>query len=271
MLFIKNCTRLEGNQIKVRLSKGENNCGVSLEIDDNNKIDLLTVANGGDEKDGFVDNDYKTIERSFNNISTMTNVQCEDAGELSTVMLDKKPTEISFFIKGQKVVIKNAETLPVGLGVLKENDEQRYPRDMVIFVLPKVGETPEEGYRIDIDTRNIGARAICKDLQDYRIIVEFIKYPIWANLKFPVYGLIYNGTTKKAESAFKLGYQKMKTVTKNSIIECDVKEASDYLAETKKIKEDKNKQRPKRNDGNRPYNNDRKPVKKFNGDKKPRR
>ena len=76
MLFIKNCTRLEGNQIKVRLSKGENNCSVSLEIDDNNKIDLLTVANGGDENDGFVDNVYKTIERSFSNISTTLTLVC---------------------------------------------------------------------------------------------------------------------------------------------------------------------------------------------------
>lgn len=266
MLFIKNYTSLEGEKFKVQLTKEENTCKVSLVIDENNSVDLITVA--GDEtteKYDIVGNVHSTIERSLKYISNITNVLSTEDNKMVTQLLDEDATEISFFVKNKKTVIKDTKALPAGIGLLDGSEDKRFPRDMVAFILPKKDENGNDvDFRLSIDSRNIGDSSIVEDLQDYRIIVAFIKYPIWANLKFPVYGLLTDDASNEEKFAFKLGTRKGKSFVRNAIIDCDIKEASDYLAESAKARAEREKQ-GSRNRGN---GNDRNRYNNNNGNRK---
>jgi hypothetical protein len=285
MIFIKNCTKnLSGEDFKLTLEENPNNATLFLSIDgDEDTSDVFKIATTS------IPEVVSSIKHSMDYIGKATNFELKDTmpdlvipGEnvnyYHTHILSNKPTEISFFVKNTKTILKveDDSTTEIGLYEESENEKNRYPRDMIALVLPNRisvdDENEEVSYEISVDSRNLGAPIKRLKSEDYTVILVFIRYPIWANFKFPAYicinykyinKILPEGERPKVNpySAFKLGSINNKNLQKNQIIDVDYTEAHDYLENTfKELRERKaNNNNNNRNnynrDGRRPHNN----------------
>lgn len=239
MVFIKNYSDL--NDIKIVMEDEKESVTVSLECGEERvplvKSDIMQVK--------------ETIKKSIKYISDITGKsesKFEGAKKVtSTNILDNKPSEITFFAKGAKTVITGLDELPNKITYFDSTSNKKYPRDMVVMVVPNNVEVPNSSekkkarHSLVADRRNLGAKTLYVPLKDYTVIVAYIKWPIWSNLKYPAYFYIESSFGKDMAvitNAFKLGVSTNKNISKNKIFDVDPAEAVSYLDETfKKLKE----------------------------------
>lgn len=240
MLFIKNLTNLDGSEIEVGLTGNGKEVSVSLTIAKESPITLAKST---------VEGVASALKKSVEYIGGIVDVLKTDGTTTTTCLMSKKATELNFLVKDTKTVLKETKEFPVTIGTYDEKDEVdnvHYPRDMILFIVPRIVRKPDcDGYAVDyslvVDRRNLGAATVTKDIGDYRVIGMFVKWPIWMRLKFPAYAYI-KGEKDEVLGAIKLGYKTEKKVTRNQVQDVDVKEAVDYLAESFRIlKENRDK------------------------------
>jgi hypothetical protein len=245
MIFISNQTEEASSTFGLCLTQNNNALGLTLVLPDNEEVDLLcsTIPDLG-----------TSMERSIERIGKATDTLAKGAnGELSCVLSEEHPTEVAFYVKGQRIGLEAPEgketgSLPVGIDVIPDDNEdeqkKRFPRDAVLFICPK----GDEKAFLKIDRRNLVGKPIIYFADNYQLILVMVKYPIWSNLKYPVYMYILQGDA--AYGATKLGYRTENKTTKNQLEVCDLDEAVDYLAESERIVAERAAQRDKENDGN---------------------
>lgn len=260
MLFIKNLTSLESSKIRVALHQNKEDTQVSLTVDKCPELIVLqTKVNGICE----------SILRSINHIGNTTNQLVTEDNVTGTCLMDKKITEINFGMKGTRTVLKSTKELPATIDVYETDGEakEHFPRDLVIFILPKKVDGVEKSHRLIIDRRNLSSPIITKDLGEYRIIAMSVKWAIWGKLKFPAYAYIKDNNNNVV-GAFKLGFRVDNKISKNVLLEVDNNEAVDYLTESFRLLKEKRGEFDKKpfskkfNNGNngqgkRPFNADR--------------
>lgn len=263
MLFIKNLTNLEGSEIEVSLTRNGDEVSVSLAIAKESPITLAKST---------VEGVASTLKKSVEYIGGIVDVLKTDGATTTTCLLSKKATELNFLVKNTKTVLKETKDFPVAISAYDEKDQAddvHYPRDMILFIVPNVVDGVKKDYSLVVDRRNLGAATIVQDIGDYRIIGMFMKWPIWARLKFPAYAYI-QGDKEEVLGAIKLGSKTEKKLTKNAIQDVDAKEAVDYLTESFRIlKENRDKKEAttrQENNGRdrRPANNGQQKQGNFN-------
>lgn len=256
MIFIKNYVEnLKGADVRISALKEGNKTTVSLSTE-TDKVDLAVSE---------VEGVYESIRNSVKYIRDITKDDAlVDENFISTPILDKKATEIAFFLKGTKMVLSDTIDLPNTIGIYEENPDNKkhYPRDMIVFLVPNTVDGKKSEVSIVMDKRNLGGDVIIYDMKDFSILCMYFKWPIWANLKFPAY--VYLTLTVDGETtpwkAFKLGSStcnlknSKKTMIKNQIIDVEVNEAKDYLDESFRIMEEKAAERKQNEKPRKKYN-----------------
>lgn len=249
MIFIKNCTTdLTGKDVTLTLEEKEKLSTLSLTIKGEDPIQLVkSTVNGVAE----------AIRKSIKYIASITN---SDETNTSCI-LDNKESEIAFFVKGKRTVLKETSTLPNTIGEYDEvmDGDKHYPRDMIVMIVPNHnGNGGKLTHKLVVDRRNLGASTQTIEGKEYSIIIMYVKYPIWSNLRFEAYAYI---KTEKEDgdsvvtTAFKLGTSPNKNLAKNQIVDVDPKIAVDYLEESFRILREKKNAAPRQ---------DRKPYKPNN-------
>ena len=234
MIFIKNCTTdLKGKDISVGLEEDEKLATLNLYIRGEHPIPLVKST---------VDGVAEAIRKSIKYIASITNtVETPN----SSCILDNKESEIAFFVKGKKTVLKETSTFPNIIGEYDDviDKDKHYPRDMILMIVPQHDENHNKLiHRLVVDRRNLGGPIQTIKGDTYSVIVMYVKYPIWSNLKFEAYAYI---KTEKEDgssvvnTAFKLGTSPNKNLAKNQIIDVDPKVAVDYLEESFRILREK--------------------------------
>ena len=257
MIFIKNCTTdLTGKDVKLTLEEQEKVAKLSLTIKEEEPIALVKTA---------VNGVCEALRKSMKYIASITNSDVSD----TVSILDNKTSELAFFVKGKRTVLKETTTLPNTIGEYDEimDGEKHYPRDMVVLIVPNYDENGGKlTHRLISDRRNLGAPTQTVEREKYSIIIMYVKYPIWANLKFAAYAYVKtekeDGSTV-VNTAFQLGTSTNKNLSKNQVIDVDPKIAIDYLEESFRILREKKNAATKQRPNTRNRANDR-------GDFKPR-
>jgi hypothetical protein len=259
MIFIKNFTNEEPNDIRLELKKTEEATQVNLYINASEAIPLV---------ESKIPEVYDSMNHAFDYIRDAKNfsMEREEEGSISKIvtLLDNKPTEVGFHVKGVKTVLKKVDeesTYDAEIIKYEEEDEgkRHYPRDVIAFLLDNtIDGAPVEEYQAVIDRRNLGAKTSILKTEKYTVILLYIKWPIWSKLKHPVYGYIKavmeDGTINDTlPTAFKLGYSDNKITQRNQILFIDIKEAKDYLEESFRILRERKVERQSR-ENNRPNN-----------------
>lgn len=259
MIFIKNFTKEASDDIRVELKKTEETTQLNLYINASEAIPLV---------ESKIPEVFDSMNHAFDYIRDAKNysMEREEEGSVSKIvtLLDNKPTEVGFHVKGVKTVLKKVDEESIyDAEIIKyiEEDEgkRHYPRDVIAFLLDNtIDGAPVEEYQAVIDRRNLGARTSILKTENYTVILLYIKWPIWSKLKHPVYGYIKavmaDGTINDTlPTAFKLGYSDNKITQRNQIFFVDIKEAKDYLDESFRILREKKAERQSR-ENNRPNN-----------------
>ncbi len=265
MLFIKNLSKKE-DTIKIVTERNGDNTAVMLEFPET-EVDILSSV---------LPNLNLSLRKSIENLGKVTNSTEKDESRVSANVFTDKVTEIAYFIKDQKVALEQNEDegklLPINIVPQPEinpedKGQKRYPRDMIIFITDTSDNT-----RLLIDERNLTTRPIIGKVGDYTIICSLVKWPIWSNLKFPVYMCVEQDGT--VISASKLSTRTEGKIFKNTLEDVEIQEAYDYLKQSEEIRAKKAEER-KRANNNPPINTkdiaDRmmgKPGKNYDGNNK---
>lgn len=250
---IKNEKEAESSQIALVLSEFKKSNDVELELDIRGEDPLKLVKS-------TVKDLSTSISRSIERIGKITgDLEVTEGEEIKSSVvsiLDNKPTDITFFINGEKTVLKDTEALPNTIDIYTGSDveKQYYSRDMIVLVFPNKINGANCKFNLVIDRRNIGAPTKTVIMENHTIVVLYIKWPMWSKLKIPVYGYVRidfeDGSESQYISPFKLGSVKHKDVYKNTIVDVDIDEAFNYLQESfriikeRKAKMEKNNERP---------------------------
>lgn len=262
MIFIKNFSNEANSSFGIRSERAGDETNLSLIMADGSE--LLSIKSSIPGLSG-------SIRRSIEGIGKATNTLEKSDTAIASVLYDDKPTEIAVYIKDQKVALVQGDgdkIIPINVEVVpNETDEEgkpkkRYPRDMVIIIVDK----PESGdTRLVCDDRNLATKPIVATLDKFQVIFAMVKWPIWSNLKFPVYMYVEQG--ENIIGAIQLGSRTENKITKNQIEDVDAQTAKDYLDESAKILQQRAERGLKRNNTNnrsnggnqkRQYNNDNK-------------
>jgi len=178
---------------------------------------------------------------------------------------DGTTTEVAVYVKDTKVALMQGggdEIIPIKVEEAPEDtsdNKKRFPRDMVLIIVDKADDT-----RLVVDNRNLATRPFIATAGEYQIIFAMVKWPIWSNLKFPVYMYVTQGDAEIG--AIQLSSRTDNKIVKNCVVDVDINEAKEYLAESEKIQSQKNEQRNrsqekpfngKKNGGNNNRQNDR--------------
>lgn len=253
MLFIKNLTNLKGSQIKLNLHQGGEESYISISVDNSPELALLRTG-----LKGIAQSFKKSIER----IGGIVNELITNDNVISTCILDNKPTEVNYGLKGTITVLKSTTEFPANIDTVEadETTKVHFPKDMIIFIVPKTVEGVDKTYRLVVDKRNLSSPIMTEEIGDYRIIAMSIKWAVWMKLKYPAYAYVKDNDDNVIYS-IKLGYKVENKLTKNQLVEVDNKEAVDYLTETFRLLAERNE---KKNDNHnksfnkKPNNNNRK-------------
>lgn len=261
MIFIKNfAKKLSSNDVRLELTTENGESRLDLCIAEENPIGLVKSS---------VQGVSESMKKSIGYIGNLTNYIEEAENKVSVNILDNKASEVAFFVKGAKTVIKDTSSLPNIIDVYDEiaENNKHYPRDVIAIIVPNKTDDGKElsDFSLVVDRRNLGAKTVTIYLNDYSVILMYVKWPIWAKLKFPAYAyvkaVVANDTDEKEYEeigAFKLGSITNKKIQRNQVIDVDIKEAKDYLDESFKILREKSKERNPRNnerENNRRRNN----------------
>lgn len=241
MLFIRNLTDEANSDFAVCMTKTDETVGLRLFLPNEEEITILTSS---------VPDIDQSIKRSIEHIGKNTDTLCETASGLSC-SLAEKPTEVAFYVKGERIgIVADDETLPVNVEVIPEktSDEKqrRYPRDMVLFICER---DAENDVVLNVDNRNLVGKPIVASTEKYQFVLAMIKWPIWNNLRFPVYMYMTQG--EKEFGATQLGSRTENKITKNQLdIDVEVSEAKSYLEESARIMAERAEQAKRHNNEN---------------------
>ena len=235
MIFIKNCVKdLPSESVTLVMAEGEKVVTLDLNIVGEESVNLVKSSVAGVEN---------SMRKSLEYIGDAVNYLDKTDNVTITNILDNKPTEVAFFVKGIKTVLTETDKFPNTISKYDEDDEatkkNHYPRDMVVLIVPNEIGGEEVDYTLVVDKRNLGANTNIVKREKYTLIIMYVKWPIWAKLKFPAYAYakpIYkDGRESDPYIAFKLGSFDNKKIQKNQIVNVDGKEAKDYLEESFRI------------------------------------
>lgn len=235
MLFIKNLTEEANSSFGICVKSEDDNCGVTLILPNDEEVEILTSTIPGLAG---------SIRHSIETVGKFTNTLYKSDEMISSCLADK-PTEIAAYVKGEKIALVcdyNSDgypTIPVKVNLVNENEAEtekpkRFPRDMIVLICPR-----KEGSNIfvRIDGRNLAGKPVIVSTEEYQIALVMMKYPIWSNLKFPVYMYIEQGG--ESYGGIQLSSRTENKVVKNQIVDVDIKIAKDYLDESARILKEK--------------------------------
>ncbi len=254
MIFIKNLTSFEGKDFALTLTQNSGALTLSIGLPNKAVVDLLKSN---------VEGVYGSMKKSLENIGKKThNLSKNGQGDGKTVttqLLDKYPTEVTFYVKDKKIALNRPKAepwIPVDINIVPDADmDKRFPRDIIAMIVPK---RTEDGAKLEYDPRNLIGKPIIATAEDYQVIMAMIKWPIWSNLKFPVYLSIVD--SEDAIGSIQLSSKTENNVTRNQIVDTDNDTALDYLQESKKIMEEKMEtaRNQKQQDRNKKFNGNQK-------------
>lgn len=233
MIFIKNLTNSEGKEFALTLTQKSDALTLSIGLPNKAVVDLL--ASG-------IEGIYGSMKKALENIGKKTHNFKKNGqnGEkaITTQLLDKYPTEIAFYVKDKKITLNrlgDEPWIPVSIDLVPETDNnRRFPRDIIALIIPK---RTEDGARLEYDPRNLVGKPIIATAEDYQVILAMVKWPIWANLKFPIYLSVVD--SEGTIGSIQLSSKTENDVTKNQVVDADDSTALEYLQESKKIMEEK--------------------------------
>jgi hypothetical protein len=235
MLFIKNLTDEPNSNFGICMRTENDDCGVTLILPNDEEVDILKSS---------VPGLATSIRHSIENVGKVTNTLYKVDNAASTALAEK-PTEIAAYVKGEKIALvcetkDGNPTVPINVNLVEENAEdgdkpKRYPRDMIVLICPK--DEGDENIYVRVDGRNLAGKPVIVSTDDYQIALIMVKWPIWSNLKFPVYMYIEQG--EKIYGGIQLGSRTENKVVKNQIVEVDAQTAKDYLDESERILNEK--------------------------------
>lgn len=249
MILIKNFTEAEGKDFGLTLTQKADAMTLAIELPNHAVVDVLSSSVSGV---------YNSMKKSLEHVGKKTHnlerVDLNDGKAIVTQMLDKYPTEVIFYVKDKKIALRkpNGEPfIPVSIDVITpEEEDKRFPRDIIAMIVPK---RTEDGVKLEYDPRNLVGKPIIVTAEDYQIVLAMIKWPVWANLKFPVYLSVTD--SEGTIGSIQLASKTENGVARNQIIDADNEEATKYLEESKKIMEERaaenRKNRSKGNNNNK--------------------
>ena len=270
MIFIKNFTESEGNAFKLALTQESGVSSLSITLPDEVTVSLLKST---------VTGVYSSMKKSLEHVGKKVHNIAKDGHEndrrVTTQLLDKIPTEVFFYVKDRKIALVRNSDKEVGslndidtgieVNIVPEEDaDKRFPRDIIAMIVPK---RKDAGARLEYDPRNLVGKPIIVTDDDYQIILAVTKWPVWANLKFPVYLAITD--SEGIIGAIQLSSKTENGVARNQIIDADTEAATNYLQESKKIMEEKmaaakNNVQKQKDKGNSKFSGNQKNTRKGN-------
>ena len=252
MLFIKNYSKEANEKFKVKTDRSGDNSSLSIIMPNDAELKLLESSVAGLSG---------SMRRSVESIGKTTGSLVKDETSATTDMLRDKPVEVACYVKEQKVALvagTGDNILPISVEIAPEitddKNQKRYPRDMIVFVVDNAADT-----KLVCDDRNLACKPIIATIGDYQVIFAMVKWPIWSNLKFPVY--MYIEQNSEITGAVQLGSRTENKISKNQIEDVDINIAKDYLEESKRLlkerqeKQQNNNRRGGQNRDNRNNNN----------------
>lgn len=239
MLFIKNLTGAEGKDFGLSLTQREGAMTLAIKLPNNTIVDMLASSIPGI---------YTSMKKSLEHVGKKTHNIDKNGqdGEktVTTQLLDKYPTEVIFYVKDKKVALKKpngAPFIPINIDMIPDEDaDKRFPRDIIAFIVPK---RTEDGAILNYDSRNLVGKPVIitstneKFSEDYQIILVMVRWPVWANLKFPVYISVVDA--EGVIGSVQLASKEENGAARNQIVDADNEEAMEYLEKSKKILEEK--------------------------------
>lgn len=249
MIFIKNCVKdLPGENVTLVMTEENDNITLDLNIRGEETVNLVKSS---------VPGVTTSMRRSLEYIGDAVNYLDKTDGVTITNILDNKPTEVAFFVKGIKTVLTETDKFPNTISKYEEENDlpkkNHHPRDMIVLIVPNEIDGDEVNYTLVVDKRNLGANTNVVKREKYSLIMMYVKWPIWAKLKFPAYAYVRVDYKDDRESipyaAFKLGSFDNKKIQKNQIIDVDGKEAKDFLEESFRILREKKEKNNDRSGG----------------------
>lgn len=261
MLFIKNLTEAEGKEFGLSLTQGGDAMKLAIELPNDAVVGILSSSVSGI---------YSSMKKSLEHVGKKTrNInKTEQDGEklVTTQLLDKYPTEVIFYVKDKKIALKKpngAPFIPISIDLIPDEDaDKRFPRDIIAIIVPK---RTADGARLEYDPRNLVGKPVVitaaeepQAPEGYQIILAMVRWPVWANLKFPVYLSVVDD--EGALGSIQLASKEDNGAARNQIVDAENEEALEYLEKSKKILEEKaaekaaearQKQRSQKNNNNK--------------------
>lgn len=241
MLFIKNLTK-NAADFGVRVVGVDGDVLLSLVTPDGSTVPLLC------SKENAI---LQSIRRSIDYVGRKTSTlkKSSDGVSVETKLFQDKATEIAFYVKGEKISLEPIEIdedsqepgAVMSIDVVKEeedaNNKKKYPRDLVVVICDR--DLGEDAATAHFDKRNITGEPIYILIENgYQAVVIVPKWPVWSDLKFPVY-MCFTREGKTGDDAIigaiKLDSRQENGVVKNQVSDVDYSEASTYLKESQKI------------------------------------